>query len=159
MAADRPAPFRAVAAWVVYDVANSVFSMGVVSLYFSLYVREAVGAERADQTYGLITTISMGLIFVLSPLLGAMTDRARRRMPFLVWSAILCGGATALMARGPYAISAGLFVLANAAYQAGVQFYDALLPDVTTEHNRGRISGVGVGIGYLGCTSRWASAS
>ena len=150
MAADRPAPLRAVASWVVYDVANSVFSMGVVSLYFSLYVRDAVGAARADQTYGLITTISMGLIFILSPLLGAMTDRARRRMPFLFWSAILCGGATALMARGPYVVSALLFVLANAAYQAGVQFYDALLPDVTTESNRGRISGVGVGIGYLG---------
>ena len=99
MTADRPAPLRAVAAWVVYDVANAVFSMGVVSLYFSLYVRDQVGAASADRVYGLITTVSMGLIFVLSPLLGAMTDRARRRMPFLVWSAILCGGATAFMAR------------------------------------------------------------
>jgi UMF1 family MFS transporter len=147
---DRPAPARAVASWVVYDVANSVFSMGVVSLYFSLYVREAIGATSADRVYGLITTVSMGIIFVLSPLLGAMTDRARRRMPFLVWTAILCGGATAFMGRGPYWISALLFILANAAYQAGVQFYDALLPDVTTERNRGRISGVGVGVGYLG---------
>ena len=147
---DRPAPFRSVASWILYDVANTVFSMGVVSLYFSLYVREAVGAARADQVYGLITTVSMGLIFVLSPLLGAMTDRARRRMPFLVWSAILCGGATAFMARGPYVLSAALFVIANAAYQAGVQFYDALLPDVTTEDNRGRIGGIGVGLGYFG---------
>ena len=141
---------RAVASWVLYDVANSVFSMGVVSLYFSLYVREAVGARSADRTYGLLTTVSMSLIFVLSPLLGAMTDRARRRMPFLVWSAVLCGGATAFMARGPYLVSAILFVIANAAYQAGVQFYDALLPDVTTEDNRGRVGGVGVGVGYLG---------
>jgi UMF1 family MFS transporter len=150
MAAERPAPFRAVAAWVVYDVANAVFSMGVVSLYFSLYVRDQVGAASADRVYGLITTISMGLIFVVSPLLGAMTDRARKRMPFLVWSALVCAGATALLARGPYALSALLFILANAAYQAGVQFYDALLPDVTTEDNRGRIGGVGVGVGYLG---------
>jgi UMF1 family MFS transporter len=150
MAADRPAPFRAVASWILYDVANTVFSMGVLSLYFSLYVRDRVGAASADRVYGLITTVSMGLIFVLSPLLGAMTDRARRRMPFLVWSAIICGGATAFMARGPYLISAVLFVIANAAYQAGVQFYDALLPEVTTEENRGRINGIGVGLGYLG---------
>lgn len=143
-------PFRAVASWVVYDVANSVFSMGVVSLYFSLYIRDQVGAVSADRIYGVITTISMGLIFFLSPLLGALTDRARRRMPFLVWSAILCAGATACMARGPYVISALLFVIANAAYQAGVQFYDALLPEVTTTENLGRISGVGVGVGYLG---------
>jgi len=146
-AAIRP---RAVVSWVVYDLANTIFSMGVISMYFSLYVRDAVGIERADSSYGLITAISMGTIFIISPLLGAMTDRARRRMPFLVWSAILCGGATAFMARGPYALSAALFVIANAAYQAGVQFYDALLPDVTTEENRGRIGGIGVGVGYLG---------
>src|SRR5690606_1661769 len=54
------------------------------------------------------------------------------------------------LARGPFAISVILFVLANAAYQAGVQFYDALLPEVTTPANRGRISGLGVGVGYVG---------
>ena len=136
--------------WVLYDLANTIFSMGVVSLYFSLYVRDRVGAATADREYGVITAISMGAIFVLSPLLGAMTDRARRRMPFLVWSTILCCACTALMGRGPYALSALLFVLANAAYQAGLQDYDALLPEVTTEDNRGRIGGIGVGVGYLG---------
>jgi len=124
--------------------------MGVVSLYFSLYVRDSVGAEKADSTYGIITTISMGIIFVISPLLGAMTDRARRRMPFLIWSTIVCVICTALLARGSYLISAVLFVVGNATYQAGLQFYDSLLPEVTTEKNRGRISGIGVGVGYLG---------
>jgi UMF1 family MFS transporter len=135
---------------VLYDLANTIFSMGVVSLYFSLWVRDRVGAERADGVYGLITAASMGIIFVLSPLLGSMTDRARRRMPFLVVSTLLCVGLTALLARGPYWLTLIAFVLANAAYQAGLQFYDALLPEVTTERNRGRISGIGVGIGYLG---------
>ena len=59
-------------------------------------------------------------------------------------------------------ISAMLFIVANAAYQAGLQFYDALLPEVTTEENRGRIGGIGVGIGYLGSYlavgSGWSSA-
>lgn len=135
---------------MIYDLANTIFSMGVVSLYFSLFVQDAVGASRADSVYGLITTASMGLIFVLSPLLGAMSDRARRRMPFLVWSTLLCCGLTAVIGRGPFAVSVLCFVFANAAYQAGLQFYDALLPDVTHEGNRGRISGIGVGVGYLG---------
>jgi UMF1 family MFS transporter len=135
---------------VLYDLANTIFSMGVVSLYFSLYVRSAVGDERADTVYGVITAVSMGIIFVLSPLLGAMTDRARRRMPFLVWSTIICCVCTAVIARGSFALSVVLFIIANAAYQAGLQFYDALLPDVSTEENRGRISGIGVGLGYLG---------
>ena len=147
---ERVIPRRAVVSWVLYDLANTIFSMGVVSLYFSLYVRDEVGAASADRVYGVITAVSMGIIFIVSPLLGAMTDRARRRMPFLMWSTLICCLCTALIARGPYAISAVLFVVANAAYQAGLQFYDALLPEVTTEENRGRIGGIGVGIGYLG---------
>jgi UMF1 family MFS transporter len=140
----------AVASWILYDLANTIFSMGVVSLYFSLWVRDEVGPERADAVYGIITAASMGIIFVISPLLGAMTDRARRRMPFLVVSTLLCVGFTVLIARSGYWITMLAFVFANAAYQAGLQFYDALLPEVTTEENRGRISGIGVGVGYLG---------
>jgi UMF1 family MFS transporter len=55
-----------------------------------------------------------------------------------------------LLARGSYLMSAMLFVVGNATYQAGLQFYDSLLPEVTTEANRGKISGIGVGVGYLG---------
>lgn len=143
-------PRRAVWSWILYDLANTIFSMGVVSLYFSLWVREQVGADRADSVYGIITAVSMGIIFVISPLLGAMTDRARRRMPFLITSTLICVILTAMLARSGYWVTMLAFVLANAAYQAGLQFYDALLPEVTTEENRGRISGIGVGIGYLG---------
>ncbi|MBV9110481.1 MAG: MFS transporter [Gemmatimonadetes bacterium] len=41
-------------------------------------------------------------------------------------------------------------MIANVAYQAGTQFYDAMLPEVSTEENRGKIGGIGVGVGYLG---------
>lgn len=143
-------PKRAVASWIMYDLANTIFSMGVVSLYFSLWVRGEVGAERADMVYGVITAASMGIIFVVSPLLGAMTDRASRRMPFLVTSTLICVGLTLLLARSGYWPTIFAFIFANAAYQAGLQFYDAMLPEVSAEANRGRISGIGVGIGYLG---------
>ena len=135
---------------MLYDLANTIFSMGVVSLYFSLFIRSEVGSSRADGVYGVVSAVSMGLIFVLSPALGAMTDRARRRMPFLVGATLICVAATAFIGAGPFALSIGLFILANAAYQAGVQFYDSLLPEVTHSENRGRISGIGVGVGYLG---------
>jgi UMF1 family MFS transporter len=139
-----------VASWVLYDLANTIFSMGVISLLFSLWVRDEVGADRADTTYGIISGISMAIIFLVSPLLGAMTDRARRRMPFLIVSTVVCVGFTAMLARGGFHVTAICFVIANVAYQAGLQFYDALLPEVSTEETRGRISGVGVGVGYLG---------
>ena len=141
---------RAVVGWVLYDLANTVFSMGIVSAYFSIWVRESVGAQRADSIYGIISAISMGIIFLVSPLLGAMTDRARRRMPFLVVSTALCVVFTALLARAGFWMTAILFMVANIAYQAGLQFYDAMLPEVSTEENRGRIGGIGVGVGYFG---------
>jgi len=141
---------RAVAGWVIYDLANTIFSMGVISLTFPLWIRTAVGAEKADERYGFISALSMGLIFFASPLLGAMTDRARRRMPFLIGSTLLCVFFTGLMARLGFYWTAAFFIIANIAYQAGTQFYDAMLPEVSTDENRGRIGGIGVGIGYLG---------
>jgi UMF1 family MFS transporter len=146
----RHIPTRAVVSWVLYDLANTIFSMGVVSVYFSVWVRDRVGPQRADSVYGMITAISMALIFFSSPLLGAMTDRARRRMPFLVVSTVVCVFFTALLARFGFYITAVFFVIANVAYQAGLQFYDAMLPEVSHEGNRGKISGIGVGVGYLG---------
>ena len=79
--ANPPIPRRAVVGWVLYDLANTIFSMAIVSLYFSLWVRDRVGGERVDGVYGITTAISMALIFVASPMLGALTDQAKRRMP------------------------------------------------------------------------------
>ncbi|HEX6135171.1 MAG TPA: MFS transporter [Longimicrobiales bacterium] len=150
LAGERNIPRRAVTSWVLYDLANTIFSMGVVSLYFPTFARSVLGAERSDSIYSLIVAISMSFIFVLSPLLGAMTDRARRRMPFLVVSTIICVLFTLVLARSPFTFAVICFIIANIAYQAGLQFYDALLPEVSTEENRGRIGGIGVGVGYLG---------
>jgi len=147
---ERVIPRRAVASWVVYDLANTIFSMGVISLFFPHFVEKAVGETRVDRVFGVVQSISYGIIFIVSPLLGAMTDRARRRMPFLVWSTIACVAATAFIGRGSFLASAVLFIIANATYQAGLQFYDSLLTEVTTPKNRGRIGGIGVGLGYVG---------
>ncbi len=141
---------RAVWSWWIYDLANTIFSMGVVSMYFSKYIRDHVGAGRADALYGNVSAVSMAIIFVISPLLGGMTDRAPRRMPFLVASTLLCVSLTAVLGTVAFWPTMFCFILANATYSAGLQFYDAMLPDVSTEDNRGRIGGFGVGIGYLG---------
>ena len=147
---DRVIPRRAVAAWILYDLANTVFSMGVVSLMFPLLVRESVGEDRADAVQGIVTAISMSLIFLLSPLLGAITDHRPRRMPFLVGATLVCIGLTFSLGRFGFLPSVIAFIFANAAFQAGVLFYDALLPEVSTPQNRGRIGGMGVGFGYVG---------
>lgn len=146
-AAVRPAR-RAVVGWVLYDLANTMFSMNITSLYFTLWVVNVMGGS--DSHYGVANGISMAVIFLASPLLGALTDQARRRMPFLLVSTLLCIAFTILLGRTPLTLALVIFAAANICYQAGLQFYDSLLPSVTTEENRGIIGGIGVGVGYLG---------
>ncbi len=93
----------------------------------------------------------MALIFVASPIAW----RAQRPgpPPHAVpggQHAALCRVYCTCWARAGWWITLALFVVANVAYQAGLQFYDALLPEVSTEENRGWIGGIGVGVGYLG---------
>ncbi|MCF7669732.1 MAG: MFS transporter, partial [Verrucomicrobia bacterium] len=130
---------RAVFSWALYDLANTIFSMGVISLYFPFWVRSNVGENRADAVFGTVMAASMAVIFLASPVLGAMTDKTSRRMPFLAASTLVCVLLTTLLGRFDFIITLILFGVANIAYQAGIQFYHALLPDVSTETNRGKI--------------------
>lgn len=138
----------AVAGWVLYDFGNTIFSMNIVSLYFTLWVVNVMGGT--DGQYSLANSASMAVILLISPLLGALTDQAPRRMPFLIAATAVCIGFTLLLGQGGVVLSLVSFAIANIAYQAGLQFYDSLLPAVSDEENRGRIGGIGIGVGYLG---------
>jgi UMF1 family MFS transporter len=137
-----------VLAWALYDFANTIYSMNVVSLYFALWVVRDKGGSDAD--YGLASSLSQALIFLTAPLLGALSDQTPRRMPFLAGTTLVCCACTALLGTWGVTISLALFVVANYFFQAGLIFYDALLPSVSTEANRGRIGGLGIGLGYVG---------
>jgi len=147
---------KAVAGWVSYDLGNTVFSFNIVSIYLPLWIVNDMGGRDSD--YGLANSISMGAMFLTAPLLGAISDKAGRRMPYLLVTTLLCVALTFFIGQrwgqgsGPGVLTTSLllFVLANYFYQAGLIFYDALLPVVSTPETRGRIGGIGVGIGYLG---------
>jgi MFS transporter, UMF1 family len=147
-----------VLSWSFYDLGNTIFSMNIVSFLFSVYIVNVLGAS--DSAYGYAAALSYAIIFVLSPFLGALTDQAPRRMPFLVVSTLVCVGFTFALGTGAVYSALALFIVANIAYQSGLQFYDALLPEVSTESNRGRVGGLGIGLGYAGSfigllTARW----
>ncbi len=139
---------RAVLSWALYDLANTIFSMNIVSLYFSLWVVNEMGGS--DANYGNANSISMALMFFTAAILGALSDQAGRRKPFLIITTLLCVSFTALLGTGGLAISLVFFVVANYLFQGGLIFYDSLLPVVSTEENRGRVGGFGVGLGYMG---------
>lgn len=138
----------AVAGWVLYDLANTIFSLNIISVYFSLWVVNVMGGT--ETLYAVANGVATALMLVASPVLGALSDQSPRRMPFLMVSTLVCVGCTLLLGLGGLTASLALFAVANLFYQSGLIFYDSLLPEVSTEENRGRIGGLGVGVGYLG---------
>jgi UMF1 family MFS transporter len=141
--------FGALFAWALYDLANTAFSLNVVSRYVPLLVVEDLG--RRDLDVSVAYSGAMVLVAFAAPLLGALSDFSGRRIPFLAAATLLCVGATALMGLGrPAALVLGLFAIATFFYQSALVFYDALLANVSDESNRGRASGFGIALGYGG---------
>lgn len=135
--------------WAIYDFANTIFSMNIISLYFALWV--TVDMQGADISYSLALSISMFLAAIASPILGAMSDQLKRRMPFLILFAVSCCIFTALIGFvHQLIVGLLLFAAANFCYQVAEVFYNSLLPQVADEASIGKISGYGVGLGYLG---------
>ncbi len=146
----RSGSAREALAWALYDFANTIFSFAIVSFAMSLWAIRFLGEEDGTFWFTVALSGSVMVNAIVSPVLGAMSDRVGRRKPFLAAFTVACIVATAVI--GLVDITLGLlaFAVANFAYQAALIYYDALLPDVARPEKRGRLSGIGVGLGYLG---------
>ena len=135
--------------WGLYDFANTMFSMNVVSLYFALWVVKDMGGT--ELMVGASRAAAMLFVAMTMPLGGAVADRFGLRMPLVILFTLLCCLGTAGIGIAPD-LTLGLvfFALSVYAYQAALVFYNALLPEVAEGKNLGRISGFGVSLGYLG---------
>ena len=140
------------AAWALYDFANTIFSFAVVSGAIGLWLTEDAQFGERDGNFvlSLAIVISVGLNAIVSPILGALSDRGGRRLPFLLAFTVVCIGATAFIADTGATIGVILFIVANFAYQAALIYYDATLRTVSKPATRGTLSGIGVAIGYMG---------
>jgi UMF1 family MFS transporter len=143
---------RVPAAWALYDFANTIFSFGVVSSAMGLWLTEPTrfGAGPGQLVLSVAVFLSVGLNALVSPILGAISDRAGRRLPYLLFFTVLCIVPTAFIGPSPLGLGVLLFVIANFAYQAALIYYDATLKTVGYPETRGRLSGIGVAVGYLG---------
>jgi UMF1 family MFS transporter len=143
---------RVAVAWATYDFANTIFSFAVVSSAIGLWlVSDARFGERdGNFVLSLAVVVSVGLNALVSPILGALSDRGGRRLPFLLFFTALCIVPTAFIGWSQPVLGVVLFVVANFAYQAALIYYDSTLKSVSRPETRGRLSGIGVGIGYLG---------
>ncbi|MFQ5673513.1 MAG: MFS transporter [Nitrospinales bacterium] len=138
-----------IVSWSLYDFANTIFSMNVISLYFALWVTVDHGGR--DIVYGAALSGSMLAVAVSVPVFGALSDRTGKRRGPLVLLTIICVACTAAIGMtGQLAQGLILFVLANYCYQSAMVFYNGMLPGVSRGTHVGLVSGYGVALGYLG---------
>lgn len=143
---------RVPAAWALYDFANTIFSFAVVSGAIGLWLTDTTQFGEKDGNFLLSVgiVVSVGLNALVSPILGALSDRGGQRLPFLLAFTVLCVGACAFIADVGATGGLVLFIIANFAYQASLIYYDATLKTVSRPESRGTLSGIGVAVGYLG---------
>ncbi len=145
---DAWVPTRAsTASWVLYDLANTIFALGVGGLYFAAWLTDR---DTPDLALAIAIDVAMVAVIFLGPWLGAVSDHHGRRRRYLVPTTLLAVVPTYFLASVGVTASLVLFSVALVGFNLGGVVYDALLPDVSTAENRGRVSGIGVGVGYLG---------
>lgn len=169
------APLRERLSWALYGFSNTLFSMNVMTLYFSAWIVSDLGASNT--LYAAGNAIACLIVVCAIPVLGALSDERRRRKPWVVGFTVAAAlGCAAIGALGqlqlphvgtdvlhPQPAPAGwhagpsevlwvlaAFVLANFTFQSAQPFYNAMLPELVPVQERGRLSGLGAAVGYTG---------
>ncbi|MGD9675278.1 MAG: MFS transporter [Candidatus Bipolaricaulia bacterium] len=141
-------------AWYLYDFGNSAYAAVVLLSLYQRYFTTTVAPGAAGL---FLWSLAMGLatfaVAILSPLLGAFADAAGSKKRFLfLFTTISCVFTAALFFVTGDSIVAGMvfYILAEIGYRSAQVFYDALLPEIATESEMGRVSGNGWAIGSAG---------
>ena len=138
----------AVAGWVSKGLGNTLQSQTMIANYFPVWVIAVMGGS--DGLLTLSNTVIMILMIGLGPWLGAISDLLPRRMPVLIVTTVASVVLFSLAVQSDLRLSLVIYSTANLCFQSSLIIYDALLPTVSTEENRGRVNGLAVGLGYLG---------
>ncbi|GHG78923.1 MFS transporter [Comamonas sp. JC664] len=144
-------------AWAMYDWANSAFITTVVTVVFPLYYASVVAQdlprEVATSRFATATAVALSVVAVLSPVLGALSDRAGRIKLMLGAFAGLGVVATlglATVGPGDWVWGLVLFGLGNVGVTGSIVFSDALLRHIARDDELDRVSTAGYALGYLG---------
>ena len=141
--------------WLLFDFANTSFSVMMVTFAFPLFFKNVIcqGEPSGDALWGFSISLSMLLVSLISPVLGAAADYSGKRKRFLLFFTLASVIATALLSfSGPGLAAAAiiLFIVANMGFEGGLVFYDAYLKELASPKSIGRVSGYGFAMGYLG---------
>ncbi|HEU5057615.1 MAG TPA: MFS transporter [Kofleriaceae bacterium] len=144
-------------AWALYDWANSPFITIVITAVFPIFFAKvaADGMSESDATgrFAIASSISLAIIAILSPVLGAIADHAPIKKKFLATFmsiGALATAALALIGTGDWVLALVLFGIGQIGATGSFVFYDSLLPHVARDDEVDRVSTAGYALGYVG---------
>ena len=143
--------------WSMYDLANTIFSMIIVSLIINRYIL-VIGQLEYSMSYGGANFLFGVAAFVMQigiaiciPFLGALSDNVGKRKPFVIsLTGIILLFASLLGFSHDLTMVFLFYIIANVAYQFSLLFYDAMLPFIAKRGDIGKVAGFGVAWGYFG---------
>ncbi|HEX8888264.1 MAG TPA: MFS transporter [Pyrinomonadaceae bacterium] len=155
--------------WVMYDWANSAFSTTVATTLLGPYLTALaqnnvgengtifsfgpLGSVTAKSFFPFCVAISVFLQTFLLPVLGAIADYShlkKRMMAIFCYVSVMATCLLFFVTGSLYTLGGVLFIIANLCFGASIVFYNAFLPEITTEDLRDKISSRGFALGYLG---------
>lgn len=141
--------------WIEYDVASSAFTMLISTTIPILFrgLADLSGMESAQVTslWGTATSVSVLVLALLSPLLGALADyKGMKKRMFLLFLAVGLAGLVGLSKANSWGVYLVVFLIARIGYAACNIFYDSMLVDVTTDERMDLVSSYGYALGYIG---------
>ena len=121
--------------WILYDCANSAYSMAITTALFPIYFGMVGGNEMNLGYYNSFASI---IIAVISPILGTIADfKGMKKKLFTLFSLIAIFSTLFLSFAGEFCLP---LLMA---------FYDAFLVDVTNDERMDKISTAGFAYGYI----------
>src|SRR5205807_3071861 len=141
----------------MYDWANSAVQTTIIAAIFPIYFQKVAAAGMpgpvATSRFAWATTISILIVAVIAPLLGAVADYAAVKKRLLAVFLAIGACATAAMffiMRGEWRFALILFVIVNVGVAGSIVFYESLLPHLAEGDELDRVSTAGYALGYLG---------
>ncbi len=141
-------PLRVILSWALYDTANSAFQLGIISLYYVLWIVQDMGVKEIY--YSLALALAQMVIILSAPFLGAFSDKHHKKRIIFIFFTLECILFTTFLGTHNIMLSLLFFSLAFIGFQIGQIFYDSFLVDISTKENRGLISGIGIALGQVG---------
>jgi UMF1 family MFS transporter len=146
-----------VLAWAAWDWGSAAFNAVMTTFVFTVYLTsDAFGGEdQASAVLGGALAIGGAAIALLAPVTGQRADTGGRRKLWLGVNtaavALLTGLCFFVFPRPEFLLlGVTLIALGNVFFEfAGVN-YNAMLAQISTPRNIGKVSGFGWGMGYLG---------